>query len=64
LITDCELENTGLLTYDRVVEKFTNISQLKSFADKLYPSQSLHSIVLPSGLKLIQVSQRLDQNKM
>jgi hypothetical protein len=63
-ITDCEIENTGLLTYDRVVEKFTNISQLKSFADKLYPSQSLHSIVLPSGLKLIQVSQRLNQNKM
>jgi len=48
-ITDCEIENTGLLTYDRVVEKFTNISELKSFADKLYPSQSLSSVVLASG---------------
>ncbi len=51
-ITDIDFEDTGILTFDRAFEKFTNISQLKYFSDKFYPSAFISNIIIASGLKL------------
>jgi hypothetical protein len=51
-ITDIDFEDTGILTFDRAFEKFTNISQLKYFSDKFYPSAFIPNIIIASGLKL------------
>jgi hypothetical protein len=48
-ITDVEFEINGLITYDRALVKVTDVSIIKANVNKLYPSETVEYMILPSG---------------
>jgi hypothetical protein len=50
-MTDIEIEIDGLMTYDRAVIKVKDTDEIKKYAMKLYPTESVANILLQSGIK-------------
>ncbi len=48
--TDVEIEINGLMTYDRAVIKVKDPAEVKRHADKLYPAESVATVIFPTGL--------------
>ncbi len=48
--TDIEIEANGLLTYDRAVIKVKDVDEVKKHVDRLYPTESVASVIFASGL--------------
>jgi hypothetical protein len=49
--TDVEIEINGLLTYDRAVIKVEDSNEVKKRIDRLYPTESVASVIFASGLR-------------
>jgi hypothetical protein len=48
--TDVEIEINGLMTYDRAVIKVKDPAEIKKHVDRLYPAESVATVIFPTGL--------------
>jgi hypothetical protein len=48
--TDVEIEINGLMTYDREVIKLKDPAEVKRHANRLYPAETVDTLIFPTGL--------------